>query len=411
MITVLLLGCSRDPCADTPLGSSPPPAPVEDVFQGYDPAACVPDQQAYVDVAAPILDTYCNGCHSDPPAFGAPLPLTDYDALIAGIPGTRPVDRLAHRSSARTMPPPSSTQLPHTDLDSLVAWATCGEVHPSPDVGVSINAEVYQASVPDLIDLPTFDVVADDYRVERDTLDMYRCFAMDVPVDEERFIRRMQVVVDDARVLHHAVLAIDPDRVTEGRDEFTCFDFPYRETPFLYAWAPGTDAFDFEDGGLRIRPGDRIVVQIHYNNGAGVVGVRDRSGIRVFHGPVKGTEWFMRDLGPTGFDVPEGTSEACNETKVAEPMMLLAGMPHMHQLGVEMHQVVERRDGLFEPVFDLEGWNFESQRFYRYDRRLEKGDRLHTWCVYDNQTGAPSQYGEATTDEMCYHFAYVGSPP
>jgi hypothetical protein len=275
---------------------------------------------------------------------------------------------------------------------------------------VEINAPVYDVQVPANVELPNFDILADGFVVERDTLDHYECFAIDAPVDEDRFIRRMQVVVDDSRVLHHVTLTRDPQRLTGNSDRFTCFDYPYFETPYLYAWAPGTDAFDFEDGGLRISPGDRLVVQIHYNNGAGLEGVVDRSGLRVFHGATEGREWFMQDIGPEGFAIPQGDSAACVSTKMESPMSMLAGMPHMHQLGAEMHQVVERVDGTLDSVFDLVGWNFESQRFYAYDMEIQEGDRLHTWCEFENNTGQPTRWGEGTDNEMCYHFAYVSQP-
>lgn len=407
----LLLACDPPPCDQRPTVDPALGSIGRDVFADHDPASCLPDPVAFEQVARPILEAKCQTCHADPPQFGAPLALTAYDALVAGEPGERPADRLAHRVAFHTMPPPTSPQLDHDELDSLVTWATCGRVHPDHAWGLSVDAPVYTHDADDTAALPSFDITAGGFPVGRETLDDYECFALDAPIDSERFIRRIQVVIDESRVLHHAVLMSDPDGTTRDLGaQFPCLNQPGRGTRFLYAWAPGTDAFAFDDGGLRIAPGDRLVVQLHYNNGAGLEDVEDDSGIRVFHGPPRGTEWRMFDTGPTGFRVPEGTSATCGVERIGEPMSFLAGMPHMHALGAELHQWVERRDGSVDEIVNLTGWNFEAQRFYRYDVALERGDRVHTRCVFDNATGAAARYGTRTMDEMCYHFVYAGAP-
>ena len=106
------------------------------------------------------------------------------------------------------------------------------------------------------------------------------CFSMDIPVDEPRFIRRMQVSLDDARVLHHVILHHDPSGSSAGMDAFDCDaeGVMTGDTRQLWAWAPGTGSLDFEERGLEIGPGERMVVEIHDNNGAGLSDVVDSSG-------------------------------------------------------------------------------------------------------------------------------------
>lgn len=377
-------------------------------FDNYEPEGCVPDEQAFEDLVRPQLEASCGECHGEEPAFGAPMPLLDYASLMKGTPGNRLADRIALRTAARTMPPPSSPQLDHDALDLLVEWATCGEVHPDHSVGLEVDRERYAPDVPQNLELPSFDVTAPDFAVDRETLDLYQCFAFDVPVDEPRYLRRIQVALDDARVLHHVVVMHDPRRTTEGFDAFECDDGgPHGNTPYLWAWAPGTQAFDFEEGGLLLEPEDRIIVQIHYNNGAGLDGVRDSSGVRVFHGPVEGPQWKMISPGAMGGEIPEGESAFCGTSNIPVNLRVLAGLPHMHELGAELHTTIERADGSEEPLINLTGWNFEAQHIYRYDQVLEPGDKLHTWCGYRNDTGKPAQFGLGTADEMCFNFMYV----
>jgi hypothetical protein len=377
-------------------------------FDDYDPAICQPDAFAWEQNVSPLIEERCGTCHSSEPAFGAPVSLTDYDELLMGDPGKRLVDRIAIRAAAHTMPPPTSAQLEHAELDLLVEWATCGEVHPDPSVGLNADRKLYAVEEPDNLKLPSFDLLADNFAVGRDTLDRYQCFAFDLPIDEARLMRRIQVSLDESRVLHHILVLHDPERVSDGDDSFRCEDWPRDDTPILWGWGPGGNAFDFAEGGLRIEPTDRVVVQIHYNNGAGLEDVRDNTGIRLFHGPTGGREWSMLTTGAEDFRVPEGPSIACGDVgPLPEKMRVLASFPHMHRLGAELHTTIHRANGKSEDLINLTGWNFEAQQFYATETILEPGDNVHTWCAFRNNSGVATTSGNRTDQEMCFNFLYI----
>ncbi len=397
-------GCGKPDCAH-PVDEGERP---DDPFARYDPATCTPDRAAYEAEVATRLDEGCGGCHGDPLQGGAPYAFGGYDDLVAGEPGARTVDRIAARVGVGTMPPPPAA-LDDAAIDAIVGWATCGAVRPTEGAGLTVNAPVYTSTGPPNDDLPSFDVVMPDWKVPATDDNLYECVAIDVPLDATRHVRRMQIVLDDARVVHHVVLLHDPSRLSARQDEpWDCGSSIDPATPFLFAWAPGGNAFDFEDGGLPVKPGDRLILQMHYHNAAGYTDALDASGVRVFHDAPDGRPWAMKMMGPEGFTLPAGEwSSTCGVAKVTEPLTMLAGMPHMHELGVEFHQDILRADGTVEPIVDLSGWNFHTQQFYRYDAALEPGDWLDTWCVYDNYTGLDVTYGENTEQEMCYHFAYV----
>jgi len=377
-------------------------------FDEYDPEVCTPDEAAWVNTVSPVVEERCGTCHGNEPGFGAPLSLTDYDALLEGAPGARGVDRIAIRTASHTMPPPASTQLDHAELDLLVEWATCGEVHPDPTIGLVSDKALYSVDAPENLELPSFELLANDFALESDTLDRYQCFGFDVPIDEARLLQRIQVSLDESRVLHHILVAHDPDRISDGEESFHCEDWPLEETPILWAWGPGGGAFDFDDGGFRLEPTDRVVVQIHYNNGAGLEDVRDNTGVRIFHGPTGGREWSMLTTGAYDFEVPEGPSIACGDTgPITEELRVLAAFPHMHRLGAEMHTQINRADGSSEDLINLTGWNFEAQRFYDTPSNLHPGDSVHTWCGSRNESGAATTSGSFTDEEMCFNFLYV----
>ncbi|MBX2797741.1 MAG: hypothetical protein KTR31_08740 [Myxococcales bacterium] len=157
------VGCGGLPCEQTLEPSS-------------DPSSCVPDREAWEATVAPIVQARCGDCHGDLPVFGAPDALVDFDELIRGAFGNRLADRMARRAAMHTMPPPNSPQLDHAELDQLVGWATCGEVHPDPTIGLVVDRQPYTVDVPDNALLPSFDILADGFEVAVDLVDRYFMF-------------------------------------------------------------------------------------------------------------------------------------------------------------------------------------------------------------------------------------------
>jgi hypothetical protein len=258
--------------------------------------------------------------------------------------------------------------------------------------------------------LAQFELRADNFPVPPTLRDRYQCYSFTAPVDGPRFIKRFEMIVDNPEVLHHLVLLRDPQG-TAPREPFQCNSMP-EGTEYLYAWAPGQNALEFPEGGLRVEPGQRFVVQFHYNNSAMRENVVDRSGVRLYHGPVQGTEYGMVAIGPVGFTLPaRSESTVASACTLRAGSRMLAGMPHMHEVGTGFEQTVRRRDGSTDPVVSLQGWRFETELFYELPVTLAEGDRLITRCTFNNPTSSPVRSGSRTSDEMCFNFAYVTPPP
>lgn len=375
------------------------------------PAACVPSKAVYDQVAGKLLTQHCGGCHGEQLVYGAPSILTGgYDSLVQGQPGARLVDRIAKELAAREMPPVGTPPVPHQDLDTLTEWASCGQLHPDHSKGLAVDKPVFGAPAKPPADTPSFDLRADSFAVSEKTLDLYQCFTFEAPVDADRFVRRMEAVIDRKEVIHHVVLLKDPEKAFPlGRKG--CKTMP-KNSLYLYAWAPGGGAVQFPDGGLRIRKGEQYVLQIHYNNGAGLKDVVDQSGVRLWHGPAEGTEYGMVAPGPMSFEVPaKSTTSASGQCLMQDKVHLLAGMPHMHVLGSKFKAAVVKPDGTRKSLIELSGWSFEMQPFYLLDTWLEPGDRLETTCTWKNPGDQTVAVGENTDDEMCFLFSYVTPVP
>lgn len=375
---------------------------------------CEPSFDAFESTIRPKIEQYCGNCHGSTPNFGAPVSLVDGPSLMAQRPdGTRLVDRIAERIIDGTMPPTGMPRLADEDAQALVAWASCGTQTAPTGVGLRSSGRPFLSPERSPTGLDVLDVTADEYAVGPSVRDDYRCFVFDADVDSDRFVRRFEMIYDETRVLHHVVLMRDNDRVTQPGN-FSCIDgsgMP-EGSQYLYAWAPGTSALEFPEGGLRVRPGERFVLQIHYNNGANIPDVTDSSGVRLYLDAPTGPEYGMIAIGPTNFSIPaRETRTVSSECTFTSDATALAGMPHMHLLGDTFDQEIVRAGGSREPLISIDGWDFETQLFYDMPIQLRAGDKLTTACSFINSRDANANSGAGTEDEMCFNFLYVTPPP
>ena len=346
-------------------------------------AFCVPDRAAFESNALPALSRACGDCHGSSPEYGAPYSFTDYDFLVAGELGQRPVDRIIARLAEGDMPPAPFPAPSHNDFDTMVLWSSCGLQHPDYQLGLTSNAPVFLPSNEPPNTINTWEIRANGFSVDEDMTNRYQCWAQDVPFDSPRLIKRIEVDLDETRVLHHIVLYRDTNLRHEG--SFRCGGTP-SDSDFLYAWAPGQDAIQFENGGLLVEPGERYIMQIHYNNAAGIADVSDDTAIRVHYGEVDGTAYGMFVPGPDiGIMVsPNSEHTVTGVCRITEEITLLAGMPHMHEAGRSFRSDVIRADGTIINLIELTGWSFEAQLFYEMPITLYPGDELLTTCSFEN---------------------------
>lgn len=377
------------------------------------PPTCTPDRTAFDTEIRPRLERYCGSCHGERPDFGAPTSLLDVEELLAvGMSGERLVDHVARRLAEGSMPPVGMPRIPEADADVLAGWASCGTVDVPPRAGLVSSAPPFLAPAEAPRDTVPLDLLADEHAVGEDVRDEYACFVVDLDLPSDRFVRRFEMVLDETRVLHHVILSRDTERRTSP-GFFVCDGgggIPFG-SEYLFTWAPGGSALELPGGGLRVRPGERFILQVHYNNGAGLAGVRDSSGVRLFLGPPEGLEYGMIGLGPASFELPaRARTTVSGRCRVETPMTLLAGMPHMHQHGTSFSHTLER-DGTERDLVTLTGWDFGTQLFYAFPTELVPGDVVHTECTFTNATDDVVRFGENTEDEMCNGFVYVTPPP
>ncbi|MBV72472.1 MAG: hypothetical protein CMH52_14195 [Myxococcales bacterium] len=374
---------------------------------------CIPDESQWT-VVKPTIETYCGLCHGDTPAFGAPYGLLDYDSLINGDVGSRSIDKLVGRMRTGDMPPVGQTSVPSDEALALLDWATCGDnagtPMPGPNPGgFDVTRPVFEPADDPLGDAAFLEFRADNGHIPADVADQYTCFSFSGPAGGERYIRRIEPVIDDTRVLHHIVLYEVQDGPGDGLET----DCGTNLSAAIYAWAPGQQPVQFVDGGLVTDSSRRYLLEIHYNNSAGYDDVADQSGVRLFHSAPEGPTIDMLTIGPDGFSLPPLSRTAIEgQCNITEPMTIIATLPHMHELGISLKSIIKRADGTEEDLITLVGWDFDSQLFYDgQGLQLQPGDQVVTECIFENTFDERRKFGPYTEDEMCFNFLFVTPPP
>lgn len=281
--------------------------------------------------------------------------------------------------------------------------------------------------------------------------DEYRCFLIDWPFTEPRYITGYELRPGQKALVHHADLFfLSPSFVAEWerRDAtdpapgWECYDIPFgREGSWIGTYVPGMRGVDFPEGtGLRVPPGAKVYIQMHYNSGGGEVGpdlstldlrletrVKRIAGVQALSDP----KWLSRQMRiPAGkkdvthtFDIdPTPLASIISEDFVdGRPLKLYATTMHMHALGQSTKLEVIRADGSRTCAVDIPKWDFHWQLAYTLKTpiTINPGDQVSVSCTFDNTpenqpvingarvTPKDRNWGARTEDEMCVGGVFV----
>lgn len=407
------------------------------------------DEAVTWDDVAPTIEARCAGCHQ--PGGGAPMDLTTPGAAAEWA------DAVAAATADRSMPPwlatsdgscgefADSEALTDEEIARFAAWAEGGA---RPGRGAPITPPP-PPTLPDWdLELVTPTDTPEPEGTPWAPQDEYRCYAFPNDGATDWFFTGSEVLPGNPSIVHHVLLmVVDPeddgwgsrtnaeemadledDDPRPGWDCLGTVGGTARERAMPVEWAPGQGAVTLPDGlGVRVRPQDVLVVQVHYSMPS--VDLRGQSDSTTLHlrtAPTVEREahfalpdkfietmYEMRpDTIPAGdpayqyqwsMDVSELRWYAYQDG-APQRYRLWAVLPHMHGYGSRMSLRLDPADGRKECLVDLPRWDFNWQRTYRYAEPidLEVGDDLVVNCVYDT-TGAslPITPGWGTGTEMC----------
>lgn len=430
-----LVGCKGEP-DDTPWCSSVPrPAAKEPVVSR------VPTW--YADVK-PIAAAKCNRCHVT--GGIGPFPLVEVSSWA---------DRASLVRQAivtRHMPPwhaarccteyHEDASLTDDELDAMVRWLDSGtpagdpkddKPAPKPIGGLSRVDLTLQIPKPYLPKPP------------EGAIDENRCFILDWPLGETKYITGFNPVPDVREVVHHIIVgsvdgrALDIGLEEQGKSDRPGFDcnaimqYALQDIKVIGGSLIGTDY----PGGLghKIEPGQKILVNIHYSLANGPARRPDQTKIelklddsaREYKGiAVANAAWLVGG----GMTVRAGDPDArvfyrfkpSLYTGFRKTVSLWSATPHMHAFGSRfVMRVIRDSDDSRQCLLEIPKWYFgwEAQYWFAKPIVLEPDDELYVECHFDNSArnqkngGTPRDIGWGESNqEMCAGFlAFVEGAP
>lgn len=354
-------------------------------------AGHVPD---YATEVAPAFIRNCARCHVE--GGIAPFPMNQYLMVLGFAPMIR------ETLMTKRMPPmqvdphynhfENASYISKKDLQTIVSWVDAGA--PRGDNPVDPLAEevkplqtLWQLGEPDyIVDVPAYDVPATG------VIDYFN-HTIELPFEEDKWIRAVQFIPGDTRVLHHLLSYIAAPDTPEG-------DAPISEDNvrnFLEGYAPGkADATPFPEGtGVFVPKGSRLSMQMHYTTIGVEVTDRTRLGIYFYDEPPgRLYETYSISHWSGGvLEIPPGeTDHAMNYNYVVpEDINLYALRPHMHTRGKAFRFSAVYPDLSTEVLMNVPRYDFNWQPTYRFDepKLLPAGTRIIIDGLYDNSVYAP----------------------
>lgn len=413
---------------------------------------------------APLIQAKCQNCHYE--GGIAPFALVTYEQVTAMA------DRAKAKVVRREMPPwgafddesctvarpyKNDLSLTQKQIDTFVRWVDRG----MPRGGIRTSSPLPSVIHPTgLADRTGAYDVATTHMVDAKGPDDTRCFPVDPKFDRDTWILESQVIPEDPKVVHHALVYIDRDHqgvAKAGKEgSYPCFGGPeIKDAPLLLAWSPGAATTTYgENAGVWVPKGAHLVMQVHYHPietaTTGRLNIEVR-GLPASPGRVAqfillgnaedGAKGSNPRLLPGPNDPPEGPAfvippNAKGHVEAMEfllpdtlpPTSIASVGAHMHWAGSGMKIELLRRAPVEEEpsnecLFSMPKYDFTWQRTFAYDAPIDKspivrgGDRVRITCTYDNTPDNPHiarlmneqrmttpptiHLGGSSVDEMC----------
>lgn len=357
-----------------------------------------------------MLARRCLGCHTDPPVYGAPMPLVTKSQLLAARRGTTTAALALARMQSDMPPPPNEAASPE-EVAVLADWIEAG--HPSRTGGEECVPAGTGGGAPlDCEpDVTLFGAAA--YSIPDASTDTQICVGIELPPEaQKRHITAIAPHIDNPAVVHHLLLFIAPEAISP--DPAPC-TFTPAQWKLVYTWGPGTGPRVLPpEAGFPLDAGAsaHFALQIHYSNPQGISGERDRSGVSLCTTEeLRPHDADVMVFGGVGFAgiVPNATSVLDCSWSIPftlgafYPVTIFDSWPHMHRLGRTLSTRVDGAGGT-RTIVDVADFDFEHQLSYPAEVAIDVGDTVRTRCSWFNDTPFDVGYGENTADEMCFNF-------
>ena len=410
-----------------------------------------PNKVTYYGNVKAIIENRCVTCHLK--GGIAPFPLTDPTpgkdyALVFAQKAL-----IANAVKSRRMPPwlagkgcntyTNDISLSNKEIQTITQWVADGAPQGDPSH--------YKAPPPPpSIKLPRVDLdlkMKKAYKPKKKP-DDYRCFVLDWPAKTNKYITGFQVTPGNASIVHHVIAYLAPpgktSRYTQrdpNGDGYTCYGTAGGSASYSWigVWAPGMPGAEYpKDTGILVKPGSKIIVQVHYNVSPLNANATDQTSVQFrLADSVKKQAIlmpytdFLSWTSGNGMHIPKDNPDVKHSYSL-DPFTLLgvflpqlksitiySVMMHMHALGKTAKLEIEQSGA--QCLVDIPRWDFNWQLIYHLQTpiTIKSGQAVKISCSWDNsqknqryvdgkqQQSRDVNWGDGTGDEMCLGVMYV----
>lgn len=387
---------------------------------------------------APIVFEHCASCHH--PGGSGPFSLLRYDDV------RKRASQIATVTASRYMPPwlpepgygrfAGDLRLGAADIELFRQWAESGTAEGDPkDLPPAPQyAEGWQLGKPDLVLM-----MPEAYTLTATGEDVFRNFVIPVPasaVTSTRYVRALEILPGNRRIVHHANIIIDrsgearrrdaedPDVGFSGMDVNIATSSFEPESHFLF-WKPGTSEWSEPEGmAWRLDKGTDLVLNMHLQPSGKAEPVQASIGLYFTEKPPVDFPMLLQLERDGALNIPPGTRDFAisDELRLPVDVDLLAVYPHAHYLGKEMKAWATTPGGERQWIIWIKDWDINWQAVYRYEKplHLPRGTVITMRYTYDNSASNPRnpsrpprrvKAGNRSVDEMGHLWIQVLPKP
>ncbi|CAN5148226.1 hypothetical protein BH23VER1_BH23VER1_34560 [soil metagenome] len=385
---------------------------------GSEPAAA---EVTFARDIAPLVFENCAGCHR--PGQAAPFSLTSYDEV-------RRRGRLIRDVTGERFMPPwhaepgfgefvGERRLSYAEIAILAEWVESGMPEGDRDATppLPVFPDGWQLGEPDVVL-----TMEEAFEVPASGRDIYRYFSLPLALEEDRWIRAIEVRPEARGVVHHVLFFADSSgkaRELQDADSGPGFGGKgFRATAELGGWAVGrVEQFLPEGLAIPLAAGSDLVLQTHFHPSGKAES--ERTTVALYFADAAPEKTLFTFQVPPGYgrlagiDVPPGEADFVIEDSFTLPVAvdLVNVWGHAHQICTSMRGTATLPDGQVIPLLSIPHWDFNWQTVYQYQvpPHLPAGTRIDARITYDNSANNPAnpnhppqrvRWGEQSFDEM-----------
>ncbi len=357
---------------------------------------------------APVVFEYCAACHHT--GGSAPFALTSYREVQSRA------KQIAEVTATRYMPPwlpepnhisfANERRLSDAQIKLIQRWVTNGTVEgnakdlPSTPRFPLSRLDAWQLGQPDLI------IKMDEgFILPASGGDVFRNFVLPLPVTVTKFVKAVEILPSNPKVVHHANLLIDRSHAARALDKADAgpgfsgmqvdlasesFD---PDSHFLF-WKPGAPPAVEPDGmAWRCEPDTDLVLNLHLFPAGKPERIAVEVGLYFSDQPQTIFPMLLQLEYDGALDIPAGKSDFTITDSLTLPVDVdaLGVYPHAHYLGQDLLATAKLPNGETKTLIHITRWDLSWQGVYQFRAPvfLPKGTVISMRYVYDNSAANP----------------------